>query len=239
MVVPSVDLHLPAGERRLAAGLAGAWRDVLYAPGPGFTSPLDPGAYRSSFVIVPVEGAAVRLSSLVTPAFGGELCRLRLEPLDHYRPETFGSFFKPSRAGTVYAFTPDRSGGAARAPARPDWRYDGPPLGDRLGRVHDVRVLRERGRHGEYSWEADRGIAVTAGAGGACLLLSVADSPDAALFVPGPGLYRTLLDPAAPGAPGATVRELLGYGEWPADLDLTVELLPVRTSGTLGRGGVR
>ncbi|MGH7398229.1 MAG: hypothetical protein ACRELW_11910 [Candidatus Rokuibacteriota bacterium] len=227
MAAHSIDLRLPDSERRLAAGLAETWRDVLYAPGPGFRSPLDPGAYRSSFVIVPAAGPAVRVSSLVTPAFGGELCRLRLEPLDRYRPERFGSFFEPSRVGTVYAFTPDRSGGAARAPEREDWRYAGPPLAGRLGRVRDVRVLRERGCHGAFSWEADRGMVITDVDGGACLLLSVADSPDAALFVPAPGLYRPLADPVAPSAPGVTARELLGYGDWGDELDLTVELLPL------------
>ena len=64
------DLRLPEPERRRAAGLVTRWRDLLYVPGPEFTSPLDPGLYRSSFVIVPAEGRAVRVSSFVVPAFG-------------------------------------------------------------------------------------------------------------------------------------------------------------------------
>ncbi len=77
MSAPHVALHLPAHERVLLRSLVAPWRDLLYAPGPGFTSPLDPGAYRTSIVIVPATGPAVRLSSVVMPAFGGELCRLR------------------------------------------------------------------------------------------------------------------------------------------------------------------
>jgi integrase len=43
-----------------AAGLADRWSDFLYVPGPDFVSPLDPGLYRSTFVIVPATGRAVR-----------------------------------------------------------------------------------------------------------------------------------------------------------------------------------
>lgn len=222
---PHVELKLPESERALAASLATAWRDFLYTPGPGFTSPLDPGAYRSSFVVVPVEGAPVRVSSLATPVFGGELCRLRLEPLERYRPESLGSFFEPSRTGTVYAFTPERGSGAARAPERAEWRYEGPPLGSRIGRVTSVRLLRERGRGADFSWEADRGILLTGVDGVGCLLLSSAETSETALFLPSVGLHRALLERDAAPSPGVTARGLLGYGDWPADLDVAVELL--------------
>jgi hypothetical protein len=223
----AIDLRLPDPERRLAGALTTAWRDFLYAPGPGFTSPLDPGVHRSSFVVVPTHGPAVRLSSLVVPAFGGDLCRLRLEALEDYRAETFGSFFEPTRTGRVYALTPDRSAAAARAPERPEWYYEGPALASRLGRVAGLRLLRERGRGRDGAWEADRGAVLTDADGGACLLLAGAEPSETVLFLPFPGLFRALLDPGAPPIPGVTARDLLGYGEWPGDLDVTVELLPV------------
>jgi len=224
----TIDLRLPDAERRLAATLTTAWRDFLYAPGPGFISPLDPGAYRSSFVVVPDHGPAVRVSSLVVPAFGGDLCRLRLETLERYRSESFGSFFEVTRTGRVYALTPDRSTGAARSPERAEWRYEGPALGSRLGRVTGLRLLRERVRGGDFSWEADRGAVLTDASGGECLLLSGAEpESETALFLPSPGLFRAVLDPSAPPPPGVTARDLLGYGAWPGRLDVTVELLPV------------
>jgi hypothetical protein len=222
---PHVDLKLPDSERALAASLATAWRDFLYTPGPGFTSPLDPGAYRSSFVVVPVEGAPVRVSSLVTPVFGGELCRLHLEPLERYRPESLGSFFEPARTGTVYAFTPERGSGAVRAPERAEWRYEGPPLVSRIGQVASMRLLRERGRGADFSWEADRGILLTDVDGVGCLLLSSAETSETAVFLPSVGLHRALLDPDVAPPSGVTARGLLGYGDWPADLDVAVELL--------------
>ena len=63
--------------------------------------------------------------------------------------------------------------------------------------------------------------------GGECLLLSGAEPSETALFLPSPGLFRAVLDPSAPPTPGVTARDLLGYGAWPGDLDVTVELLPV------------
>jgi hypothetical protein len=223
----SLDLRLPVSERRLAAMLTAGWRDFLYVPGEGFTSPLDPGAYRSSFVVVPAAGAPVRLSSLVVPAFGGELCRLHLEPIECYRPESFGSFFDPTRTGRVYALTPDRAAGAPRAPERAEWRYDGPPLAARLGRLSGARILRERGRGTGFSWEADRGVVLAGADGTESLLLSVAEHPETMLFLSSPGLYRALLDAGALPRPGVTARGLLGYGEWPGALDITVELVPI------------
>ena len=149
MSAPHVSLHLPGHERTLLRSLVAPWRDLLYAPGPGFTSPLDPGAYRTSIVIVPVAGPAVRLSSVVMPAFGGELCRLRLEALPLDPPPSRGSFFDLSRTGTVYALTSERGVAAARAPDRAEWRYGGVSLASRLGRIGGMRLLRERGR-GRY-----------------------------------------------------------------------------------------
>jgi len=238
----AIDLRLPDSERDLAATLTSAWRDFLYAPGPGFISPLDPGSYRSSFVVVPVHGPAVRVSSLVVPAFCGDLCRLRLEPLERYPSESFGSFFEPARIGRVYALTSDRSAGdrsagarsagapskgPARAPERAEWRYEGPALASGLGRVGGVRLLRERVRGREFSWEADRAVVFASGDGGECLLLSGAEQSENALFLPSPGLFRALLDASAPPTPGVTARDLLGYGEWSDDLEITVELLPL------------
>jgi hypothetical protein len=223
---PHVDLTLPHAERLLAASLGGPWRDLLYAPGPDFTSPLDAGAYRASFVIVRGDGAPIRVTSRVATAFGGELCRLRLEVLARYRAEALGSFFEPARTGTVYALTPDREAGAARAPERAEWRYDGPSLAPRLGRVDRVRMLRERARGGRASWTADRGLVLTGADGTECLLLAVSE-PEAALFLPIPGLHRVLLEPGRAPQPGVTVRDLLGHAEREDDLDVTVELHPL------------
>lgn len=226
MTSPHVDLTLPDAERRWAASLATTWRDLLYAPGPGFTSPLDPGAYRSSLVVIRGDGVAIRVTSQVTPAFGGELCRLRLEALAQYRAPALGSFFEPSRTGTIYAMSAAREAGAACAPDRAEWRYDGASLGGRLGRVGRVRVLRERGRGAAASWVADRGLVLTGTDAGDSVLLGVSD-PEAAIFLPTPGLYRALLDARAVPQPGVTVRDLLGYGDRDDDVDVTVELHPL------------
>lgn len=231
MAAHSLDLRLPEPERRRAAALATAWRDFLYVPGPGFTSPLEPGLYRSNFVIAPVEGPAVRLSSFVVPAFGGELCRLRLEALVSYRAENLGSFFEPSRTGVVYRLA-DRSRAAARPPERPEWRYGGPALTARLGRVGRPRLLRERVRGSDFSWEADRGFVLAGVDSVECLLLSVPEPSEHVLFLPAPGLYRTLLEPAASAPPGASVRELLGYGAWPRDAQITLASIPLRAAAT-------
>lgn len=227
MTTRILDLTLPEAERRLAASLAGPWRDLLYVPGEGLTSPLDPGAYRSSFVIVPTVGSAVRLSSATVPALGGELCRLRLEPIERYPAGSLGSFFEPARAGTVYALTPDRSVGAARPPDRAEWCYPGPALATRLGAISRLRALRERGRTTDGSWQADRGLVLNDAEGGECVFLSLPERSEAALLLTAPGLHRALLDPAAPPPPGVTARGLLGYAEWPDDLEITIELIPV------------
>src|SRR5262249_29973721 len=94
-VIRALDLSLPGAELRRAARLRGRWTDLMYVPGPGFTSPVESGLYTSSFVIVPVDGRPLRVSSFAVPAFGGELCRLRFEPLVSYRPDNLGSFFEP------------------------------------------------------------------------------------------------------------------------------------------------
>ena len=226
MIPPHVDLTLPDAERGLAASLSTPWRDLLYAPGPDLTSPIDPGAYRSSLIVVRDDGVAVRVTSRVTPAFGGELCRLRLETLTLSRVAAFGSFFEPSRTGTIYAFTPDREAGAVRAPDRAEWRYEGASLAPRLGRVDQVRVLRERGRVGASSWVADRGLVLRSADDSECVLLGVTEPAEAALFLPSPGLYRALLDPRAAAQPGVTVRDLLGHGARD-DADVTAELHPL------------
>ena len=225
--IPHVALRLPDHERVLLAALVSPWRDLLYAPGPGFTSPLDPGAYRTSIVVVPVAGAAVRVSSVVMPAFGGEVCRLRLEALPHDPPPSLGSFFDPARAGTVYALTPERGGAAAQAPERAEWRYDGASLAPRLSGISGVRLLREHGRGPSFSWEADRGLAFTGRDGEQSLVLAVAEPAEAALFLPSPGLYRPLLDPAATPKPGVTVRDLLGYGDRDDSVETTIEQWPI------------
>ena len=222
------DLRLPEPERRRAAGLATAWRDLLYVPGAGLSSPLDPGLYRSSFVVVPEDGRAVRVSSFVVPAFGGELCRLRLEPLVSFRADNLGSFFDPSRRGIVYAMSADRKSGVVRPPDRPGWSYGGPSLAARLGRIDRVRLLRERvtGGDGEamFSWVADRGLALTAHDGEESLLLAMPETSENAALVPTLGLYRALTDPTRPATPGADVRELLGYGGRDGRLSITLDL---------------
>jgi hypothetical protein len=227
MTTPHVDLTLPDAERRLAASLSRPWRDLLYTPGPDLTSPLDPGAYRSSLVVVRDDGVAVRVTSQVMPVFGGELCRLRLETLALPRAAAFGSFFDPARTGTIYAFTSDREAGAARAPERADWRYEGASLAARLGRVDEVSVLRERGRSRAGSWIADRGLVLRCADGDECMVLGVAEPAEAALFLPAPGLYRALLDPRGASQPGVTVRDLLGHDDRDRDVDVTVELRPL------------
>src|SRR5262249_31555685 len=160
----------PAAEERLAATLAGPWHDLLYAPGPGFTSALDPGVFRASFVVVLAGGAMIRVTSLAAPAFSGQICRLRLEPLPPPPSERLGSSFEPSRRGLVYVMSGDRG---SRAPDRADWSYHGESLAPRLGRHVRVHVLRERVAgvdHGEsFGWVADRGLVLLGDGGGKSL----------------------------------------------------------------------
>ena len=231
----SVDLSLPEGERRLAADLRGTWRDLLYAPGPGFASPLDPGIYSSSLVILLGDGRALRVSSLVTPAFGAELCRLQLEALQSCPTDNLGSFFEPSRRGHVYALSPDRGTGRTRPPEEPGWSYDGPPLAEHLGDVRLVRLLRERVDGGEgdgaFSWVADRGLVLTSATGAVSLLLALPVPSERAALVFPLGLYRALLDPAAVAVPGASPAELLGHGDRGPACDVAVRLEDLTADG--------
>jgi len=230
------DLTLPAPERLRAAGLAAPWSDFLYVPGRGFTSPIEPGLYRSSFVIAPAEGRAVRVSSFAVPAFGGELCRIRLEPLVSFRQEDLGSFFEPARRGVVYAMSPDRRGAVTPSPGRPGWSYDGPTLKPRLGRVARAELIRERvtGGSGDvFAWTADRGLALTGADGQPCLLLAIPDGDEQVMFARRPGLYTALIDPSAPTPPGAAIRDLLGYGDRP-DLTVDVEIIPLPSGERAG-----
>jgi hypothetical protein len=178
-------------------------------------------------VIVPDGGPAIRISSVVSPAFGGELCRLRLEALTHDPPASLGSFFDLSRPGTVYALTPERGVAAARAPERAEWRYEDVSLGSRLGRIRGLRLLRERGRVRGGSWQADRGLVLTGADGAPSLVLAVAEPAEAALFLPSIGLYRMLLDPTAAPQPGVTVCDLLGHGDRDDGVEVAIELLPL------------
>jgi len=224
----AVDLTLSEAERRLAAALAATWSDLLYSPGPGFASPLEPGLFRASFLIVPVGAVAVRITSLVVPAFGGEVCRLRLEPVPALPHETFGSFFDPTRRGRIWSMGADRRTPGAYAPDEKGWFYEGAGLAPRLGETARVQVLRERVRagsgEGAHGWTADRGLVFTGVAGGESLLLALPEREEHALFLPAVGSYRLLLDPGAPATPGAGARELLGYGDHDAPFDLKLEL---------------
>jgi len=227
----TIELPLPPAERALVAALATSWRDLLYVPGPDFISPLEPALFRSAFVVIPADGPAVRVSSVVMPAFGTELCRVQLEALPSFRAEMLGSFFEPERRGQIYVMSKERDAMAARPPDRTGWSYAGPPLAERLRRVERVRILRERvvaRLDGQpVGWAADRGLVVDVAADQPCLLLASARSAEEAIFVPVPRLYRALLGAAA--VPGATARELLGYGDWAGDFELALETVGIRS----------
>ena len=222
-----IDLRLPDPERRLAAtlgpgGATSSTRPVPASPPRSIPAP----TARASWSSRP-HGPAVRVSSLVVPAFGGDLCRLRLETLERAPSESFGSFFEVTRTGRVYALTPDRSAGAARAPERAEWRYEGPALASRLGRITGLRLLRERVRGGDFSWQADRGLVLTDAAGGECLAAERGRAVgDRALPAVARSVPRRPRRGRSRHPPGSRVRDLLGYGAWPDDLDVTVELLP-------------
>jgi hypothetical protein len=220
---PHVDLTLPESERALLRSLLAPWRDLLYAPGPGLTSALDPGAYRTSVVIVPAAGSAVRVSSVVAPAFGSDLCRLHVEALAQPPGAVLGSFFDLSRAGVVYALAPDGGTAAARPPDHAEWRYGGASLAPRLSQVRALRLLRERGQGAEGSWTADRGLAMTGADGTESLLLAVSEPAESALFLLEPRLYRILLDSSAPLHPGVTVRDLLGHADDGGTIDVVIQ----------------
>ena len=128
----------------------------------------------------------------------------------------------------IYTMSRDRKGGAARPPDRPGWSYDGPSLAPRLERVTSVRLIREHvtGGSGDaaFSWTADRGLVLTASDGRESLLLASPEYSELAAFLPAVGLYRIVVDPAAPTVPGATLKELLGYGDRDGDLQVKVEV---------------
>jgi len=224
----AIDLTLPPPERQWAESLAAPWRDLLYSPGPGFRTPLEPGLFRSTVVMRPAGAPAVRVTSLVVPAFGAEICRLRLEPLADLPLPIYGSFFEPTRKGRIWRMPSDPREPAARAPEEPDWSYDGPPLTAAFSRITRVRVLREHAKGGAgdgvFAWTADRGLVLTGGTGAESLLLALPDREEHALFLPAIGPYRVLVDPSVPETPGAGVRELLGYGDRENPFEVTVSL---------------
>lgn len=228
---PPLDLTLPEGERRSTSTLEGRWRDILYAPGSGLVSPMEPGAYRSPLIVIPVDGPAVRITCLQVPAFGDTLCRLSIELIVVRDIERLGSFFDTERRGTIYALSPERSAAGAISPPpdREDWVYRGASLTSQLGSIAGVSLLRERiaaGRgEGRVGWIADRGLVLTTAAGGRSLILAEAESSEQVLFRPEIGPYRGLADPSAPVTPGATLKDLLGYGDWAEPFAVSVELV--------------
>jgi len=227
----TIELALPAAEHVLAATLGAPWRDLLYVPGPDLTSSLEPGLFKSAIVVVPADGPAIRISSIVMPAFGIELCRVQLEALPDYRADMLGSFCEPERRGRIFVMSKERDALAPRPTDRSGWSYTGPSLGDRLGRVERVRLIRERvaAKLGgqEVGWAADRGLVIDVRDSEPCLVLASAESAEQALFLPVPRLYRALLSSTA-AAPGATARDLLGYGEWPEAFELALETRALR-----------
>ena len=229
-MAPAVDWLLPPEERALGATLLGRWRDLLYAPGPGFSEELEPGVFRASLVVVTASGAC-RITSRIQPAFGGELSRLRLERLPGPPAETFGSFFEVERRGFVYTMGEDRTRSALRPTDRADWAYAGASLAARLGEVREVRVLRERVRGRDhdvpFAWQADRGLVLTGATGERSLVLAEPHDPERAAFAPTLGPYRALVDAGAPVSPGAGPRELLGHGDRADIEELLVEQVPL------------
>jgi hypothetical protein len=230
----TIGLALPAAEHALAAELGAPWRDLLYVPGPDFTSSLEPGLFKSALVVVPTNGPTIRISSIVMPAFGIELCRVQLEALPDYRADMLGSFVEPERRGRIFVMSKEREALAARSTDRTGWSYAGPSLGDRLGRVERVRLIRERvaAKLGGQAvgWTADRGLVIDVRDSEPCLVLASAESAEQALFLPVPRLYRALLASTA-AAPGASARDLLGYGEWPEAFELALETRVVGAPG--------
>jgi len=110
----------------------------------------------------------------------------------------------------------------------PDWSYEGPPLTDTFRLITRVRVLREHARggtgDGAFAWTADRGLVLTGASGAESLLLALPDREEHALFLPAIGPYRVLADPRVPEMPGASVRELLGYGDREKPFEVSVSL---------------
>jgi hypothetical protein len=94
-----------------------------------------------------------------------------------------------------------------------------------------MRLIREHvtGGSGDaaFSWTADRGLVLTGADDRESLLLASPGNSEQAAFLPAVGLYRALVDPAAPEIPGATVKDLLGYGDREEQLRVTVEFDPL------------
>ncbi len=90
-----------------------------------------------------------------------------------------------------------------------------------------MRLLREHGRGAAGSWEADRGLVITGADGDSCLVLAAAEPAETTLFLPSLGLYRAVLDPAAPRQPGVTVADLLGHGDRDDPVEVSIALHPV------------
>ena len=102
--------------------------------------------------------------------------------------------------------------------------------------VTGVRLLRERVRSRPadqaFGWEADRGLVVSGPEGAACLFLAEPHDEEQVAFLPSLGLHQALVDGAAPAAPGASPRELLGYGEWAEELQVEVALVGLAISSS-------
>ena len=122
------------------------------------------------------------------PAYGGELCRLRLETVAADRLDALGSFFDPSRRGWMYALPADRSAARLDAGERTGWSYDGPSLRPRLGEVARARILVERVRGEtsgrEFSWATHRGLVLIGPGGEESLFLAEPDYGEAARSCP-------------------------------------------------------
>src|SRR4030095_1909460 len=103
----------------------------------------DAGLYRASFVIAPAGRSPVRVTSLVVPAYGGELSRLRLEARDGLRRDMLGSFSDPGRRAAIYAMPADRGPARLSPVDRSGWSYEGPSLRRRLATITRGRGLVE------------------------------------------------------------------------------------------------
>ncbi|HUG38452.1 MAG TPA: hypothetical protein VML54_15950, partial [Candidatus Limnocylindrales bacterium] len=159
------------------------------------------------------------------------LSRLLLEPLPSVPEDRLGSFFEPSRRGVIYTMAADRTVGAPTPVDRPGFSYHGPSLAERLARPAGLCLLREEGSGvsaGQpFRWVAHRGLVVTGGDGQEGLLLAEPEASEQAAFLPVAGAYRALLEPRRPSTPGASVRDLLGYGDWDDPLEVTVSREPL------------
>ena len=194
---------LPVPERVRAAGLAAEWSDFLYVPGRGFTSPIEPGLYRSSFVValasgprgprVVLRGPRLRRRALPSPARAA--CQLPArEPRLVLRA-------CPTRRDLRDVGGSERRAHPLAGPTRVELRRAVPRT--RLARVATRSTWFASactGGSGDaaFSWVADRGLALTGADGERCLLLANPDDAEQALLTPRLGFYAALLDPHAP-----------------------------------------